>query len=60
MSTGSGVKFFFRALTIVSFVDLVVGQDVGCWKIWTTWRQAEPFMSRFVRLINSNKAKSAF
>jgi hypothetical protein len=60
MSTGSGVKFFFRALTIVSFVDFVVGQDVGCWKIWTTWRQAEPCMSRFVRLINSNKAKSAF
>jgi hypothetical protein len=56
----SGEKFFLGALTIVSCVDLVVGRDVGCCKIWTTWKQAESFMSRFVCLMNSNKAKSAF
>jgi len=60
LPAGSGEKFFLGALTIVSCVDLVVGHDVGCCKIWTTGRQAESFMSRFVRLINSNKAKSAF
>jgi hypothetical protein len=58
--TGSGEKFFLGALTIVSGVDLVVGRDVGCCKIWTTWRKAESFMSRFIHLINLNKAKSAF
>jgi len=52
--------FILGALTIVSCVDLVVGRDVGYCKIWTTWRQAESFMSRFVCLINSKKAKSAF
>jgi len=26
----SGEKFFFGALTIVVWVDCVVGQDVGC------------------------------
>jgi len=40
----SGEKFRFGALTIVSSVDLVVGQDVGCCKIWTTWRQAECYV----------------
>jgi hypothetical protein len=35
MTAGSGEKFFFRALTIVVCVDLVVGHDVGCCKIWT-------------------------
>jgi len=59
LPTGSGQKFFLGELTIVSCVDLV-GRDVGCCKIWTTWMQAESFMSRFVRLINSNKAKSDF
>jgi len=59
LPAGSAEKFFLGALTIVSCVDLVVGRDVGCCKIWTTWRQAESFMSRFVCLINSNKAKSA-
>jgi hypothetical protein len=58
--SGSGEKFFFRELTIVSCVDLGVGRDVGCCKLWTTWRQAESFMSRFVRLISSNKAIFAF
>ena len=48
------------ALTIESCVDFVVGRDVECCKIWTTWRQAGSFMSRFVGLINLNKAKSAF
>jgi hypothetical protein len=60
LPAGSGEKFFLGALTIVSCVDLVVGRDVGWCKIWTTWRKAESFMSRFIRLINSNKPKSAF
>ena len=59
LPAGSGEKFFLGALTIVSCVDLV-GRDVGCCKIWTTWRQAASFMSRLVGLVNSNKAKSAF
>jgi len=56
----SGEKFFFGALTIVFCVDFVDGQDVGCCKIWTTWRQAVSFMARLVCLINLNKVKSAF
>jgi len=44
---------------MVSCVDLVVGRDIGCCKIWTTWRQVECFMSRFICLIKSNNAKSA-
>jgi len=60
LPAGSIEKFFFRALTIVSGIDLVVGQDVECCKIWTTLRQAQSFMSRFVHLINSNRAKSVF
>jgi len=58
MHIGSGEKFFFSALTIVSCVDLVVGRDVGCCKIWTSWRQSESCMSRFICLINLNEAKS--
>jgi hypothetical protein len=54
-----GDKIFFGALTIVSSVDLV-GGDVGCSKILTTWMQAKSFMSRFEHLINWNKEKSAF
>jgi len=49
-------KVLFGALTIGSCVDLVVWRDVGCCKIWTTWRQVESFRLRFIRLINSNKA----
>jgi len=52
-------KVLFRALTIELCVHIVVGWDVRCCKIWTTWRQAVSFMSRFVSLINSNKAQSA-
>jgi len=55
-----GETFFFRALTIVSCVDYVVGGDVGGCKIWTTWRRAAYIMSRLVGLINLHKAKSAF
>jgi hypothetical protein len=53
-------KFLFGALTIVLYVELVVGRDVGCWKIWTWRRHVESFTSRFVRLINSNGTKSPF
>jgi hypothetical protein len=56
---GSGEKICFGALTIVLSVAFVV-RDVWCRKIWTKYRQAESFMSRFVRLINSNIPKSAF
>ena len=45
-SARRGKWSFFGALTIVSCVDLVVGWDVECCKIWTTWRQAESFMPR--------------
>jgi len=51
LPAGSGEDFFVTALTIVSRVDLVV-EDVGCCKIWSTWRQANSFMSRCERLIN--------
>jgi hypothetical protein len=56
----SGEKFFFGALTIVLYLELVVGRDVGCWKIWTWRRHVECFTSRFVRLISSNGTKSPF
>jgi len=36
---------------MVSCVDNVVGGDVGCCKIWTTWRQAASCMSRLVGFI---------
>jgi hypothetical protein len=58
--TGSGKRFFSWALINISCIDYVVGRDVGCCKICTTWRQAETFVSRFVCLINSNKAQFAF
>jgi len=58
--TRSGKKLFFVALTIVSWVNFVVGQDVWCCKIWTTCRQAVSFMSRLVRVINLNTARPAF
>jgi hypothetical protein len=51
--------FFFGALTIVVSMDFVVVRDVGCCKLWTIRRQAESFMSRFVRLLILNKEKSA-
>jgi len=37
---------------MVSCVDLVVGRDVQCRKIWTTWTESESVMSRIVHLIN--------
>ena len=60
LPAGSGKSFFFGALTILSCVDLVVGREVECSKIWTTWRQGASYMSRLVDLINLNKAKSVF
>ena len=60
LPAGCSKKLFFRVLTILFCVDCVVGQDVGCWKIWTIWRQAASFMSRMVSYMNMNKAKSAF
>ena len=33
---------------MVVCVDFVVGRDVGCCKLWTIWRHAASFMSRFV------------
>jgi len=56
----SGEKFLFRALTVVVYVDFVVGRDVGYRKIWTIWMQAMPLMSRLVRLINIKNEKSGF
>jgi hypothetical protein len=58
--SGSYKKFSLGPLTIVLCVDLVVRQDVGCYQIWTTWRQAESWMARFVCLINSNKPTTGF
>ena len=55
----SGERFLFGALTIEFFVDFVDGRDVGCCQIWTTSRLAASFMSRLVRIIDMNKAKSA-
>jgi len=60
LPTRSGESFIFGALTNVCCVDLVVGRYVGCCTIWTTWRQAASFMSRWVGFIKYNKAKSAF
>jgi len=60
LPTGSGERFCFGALPIVLCVALVAGWDVGCCKIWTTWRQAACFMSRLVCLIDLSKARSAF
>jgi len=60
LPTGNGEKFFFRTMTIIVCVDFVVGRDVGCCNIWMIWRQTASFMSRLVRLINLNKAKSEF
>ena len=54
-----GEWFFLGALTSVLCVDFVGGQDVGCCKILTTWRQAASFKSRLLRLIDMNNAKSA-
>jgi len=45
-------RFFFRAKTMVVCVDLVVGRDVGCCKIWTRWSQAASVMRRLGGLIN--------
>jgi len=55
-----GEKFFFKALTIIVLVEFVVGQDVGCCKIWTIWSQAASCRTRLVCLIILNKAKSPF
>jgi hypothetical protein len=55
----SGERFFFGALTIISRVELGVGRDDGCCKIWTTRRQPVSVMSMLVGMINLNKAKSA-
>jgi hypothetical protein len=59
LAAGSGESSIFRALTIVLRVDFVVGPDVECRNIWTTWGHDAPFMSRLVRLINLDMAKSA-
>jgi len=59
LRTGSGEMFFFGALTIVVCVDCVVRRDVGCCKLWTIWRQAASFISKLVRLLILNKAKSS-
>ena len=48
LPAGWGERIFFGALTIVVCVNFIVGWDVGCWKIWTIWRQAASFMSRLV------------
>ena len=53
-------RFCFGALTIVFCVVFVDGRDVWCCNIWTTWSQAEWFMSRLLHLIDLNQAKSAF
>jgi hypothetical protein len=58
LSGGGGKTFCFRALTIVACVDFVVERDVRCCKLGTIWRQAVSFMSRLVRLLILNKAKS--
>jgi len=50
----------FGALTIVVCVDFLLGQDVGCCKLWTIWRQAASFMPMLIRLIILNNAKSPF
>jgi len=60
LPAGSGEMFHLGALTLASCIDLVVGRDVGCCKMWTTQRQAASFVSRLVGSINLNKAKSAF
>jgi len=60
LSARSGDRFYFPALSIVLNVHFVVRRDVGCCKIWTTWRQAGSFMSRLVCLIHFSKEKSAF
>ena len=60
LPTGSGERFLFKGYAIVSFVDCVIGQDVGCCKMWITWRQAGSTMTWLVHLINFNKANSAF
>jgi len=57
LPAGSGERFFFRELTIVSCVDLVVGRDVGCCKIWTTWTQAASFMSKVGRFDQFEQSK---
>jgi len=59
LASESWERYYFAALTIVSWVDFVVVQDGGWCMIWTTSRQAVSVMSRLVRLINLNKAKSA-
>jgi hypothetical protein len=60
LTAGSGEKFFFCALTIVVWVEFVVGRDVGYGMIWTIWRQAASCISSLVHLIILNNAKSAF
>jgi hypothetical protein len=60
LPAGSHEKFIFDVLTIVFFVDFVVGQDVEYWKRWAIWRQAASFMTRLVGLINVNKQNQHF
>jgi len=53
-------KISLGMLTIVCWVDFVVGWDVGYCKIRTMRTQAASFMSRVVCLIILNKIQSAF
>lgn len=60
LPAGSSTTFIFKALSIVSCVEFVVGQDIACCMIWTTRSEAVSFMLRLIWLINFNKAKSVF
>jgi len=60
LPTRSGKTFIFVALVIVVYVNFVVGQDVGCCKIWTIWWQDASFLSRLVRLLGLNKPITCF
>jgi len=60
MPTGIGEKFILGTLTIVLYVNFVVGWDVGCCMMWIIWRQAVSFMSTLVQLIILNKARFPF
>ena len=53
-------KVFFWSIDPCISCWLLLGEmlDVGCCKLWTIWRQAASFMSRLVRLLILNKAKS--
>jgi hypothetical protein len=60
LNTRSDENIFVGELTIIVCIDFVAGRNVGCWNVWTIWRQAATFMSRLVHLLILNKAKSPF